>query len=187
MILMKYTPGTDLTKYLDQYRYFPRLTKLLFSDIGETIRNRGYLTYEDLALIYVWKAILWQTHGTFTSHGLESEESAIRHATERIFQINHTNQQEVATLLSDLTDSLRGVGMKVATAIVSVMFPDRYGVIDLHVQEALDIRGEDPDSYAKMLFRLREIANEQESVALRKHWTPRMVDMALYELGKSRT
>jgi hypothetical protein len=101
---MRYTPGTDLIKYLDQYRYFPQLTKLLFSNIGEAIRNRGYLTYEDLALIYVWKAILWQAHGKFTSHGLESDENIIKNATERIFQIDHSSQQEVAALLSSLTD-----------------------------------------------------------------------------------
>jgi hypothetical protein len=83
--------------------------------------------------------------------------------------------------------SLRGVQPKTATAIMSVVFPIVYGIIDFHVEHQLgSYIGEGSlekkaTNCAKILFEMRRVARDQ----MDKHggiWTTRMVDMSLFAL-----
>jgi hypothetical protein len=156
---------------------------MLFEEIGAEIRNRKYLTYDDLALVFVWKALLWQVHREGTFRGLEADEAEIRRVTKLIFEIDHANRDDVRKLLESL-DTLRGVGLPVATAILSIVFPTKYGAVDVHVRNTLGIPADDVDAHVQAIFRLREIAEEQQRQGVRKVWTPRMVDMALWKLDR---
>lgn len=186
----------DLTPYLDRYSYFPILTRLVFEETGPRVRARGYMTREELAIIFVWKTVLWQIDlpGGGKVPALESDESKIEETTEKIFRANHSGRQEVKNLLESLVstspDGLRGVGFPVATAILSAIFPERYGAVDRHVGSALEIALKDTnkqpriDGFVDAVWAMRRIAKVQETLSVERHWTPRMVDMALYELDK---
>ena len=172
----------NLTEYLKCYSYFPKFTEFLYGEVVQAIRDSGYLESEDLVIIYVWKSILFQIHKGFESYGVESDERKIRSVTKRIFEINHLSRDDVAKLLNELV-LLRGVGVKVASAILSVIFPELHGVFDKHVKKALGIKGEDEESCVEAIWKMRKIAKEQEHIT-GKYWTPRDVNKALWILNK---
>jgi len=200
----------DLSKYFEHYNYFPKLTDFVFGELAYEIRRRGFLEKEDFVLIWLWKTQLWEIDdkkGTFkrpqTEQYFETDEQKIKNVTKKIFEVDHLNRRDVADLLRDL-DHLRGVGHKVATAILSVVFPDNYGVVDVHVLNALGLEDnvhgihgaqypEHVRTEAEMvhywwtepIFKLREIAKEQTRITGR-YWTPRMVDMALWILNRDK-
>ena len=198
---MVYKPGMDLTEYFERYNYFPKLTDFIFGELAYAIRYRGFLEKEDFVLIWLWKTQLWQIdeeRGTFKHEQkedyFETDEQEIKNITKRIFEIDHSNRDSVAKLIGDL-DTLRGVGTKVATAILSVVFPDKYGIVDVHVQRALGIKDIQIPEYVRTeaeildyqctehIFKMREIAKEQTRITGR-YWTPRMVDMALWVMDQ---
>ncbi len=192
----------DLTKYRDQYSYFPKLTYFIFGELAHEIRRKGYLEREDFILILLWKRQLFQINlkqGELlvplrkedqgktekTVFSFEPDEMKIREVTKKIFSTNPFAEAEVAHLLEDLC-SLRGVKLKTATAILAVVFPLLYGVVDRHVLRQLGIQvraktvQERAKVFANAISKLRKIAHEQ----MEKYggdWTPRMVDMALFE------
>jgi hypothetical protein len=195
----------DLTKYRDQYSYFPKLTYFIFGELAHEIRRKGYLEREDFILILLWKRQLFQINlkqGELlvplrkedqgktekTVFSFEPDEMKIREVTKKIFSTNPFAEAEVAHLLEDLS-SLRGVKLKTATAILAVVFPLLYGVVDRHVLRQLGIQvraktvKERAKVFANAISELRKIAHEQ----MEKYggdWTPRMVDMALFVLDQ---
>lgn len=198
---MIYRRGMDLSRYLEQYNYFPKLTNFIFGEFAYTIRCQGFLDKEDFILIWFWKTQLWQIDkekGEFKPKPgfFEMDEQEIKSVTKRIFEIDHSNRDDVAKLIGDL-DTLRGVGTKVATAILSVVFPDKYGVVDVHVERALGIKDIPIPEYvrteaeildyqcAEHIFKMREIAKEQTRITGR-YWSPRMVDMALWVMDQQK-
>jgi hypothetical protein len=195
----------DLTKYLGQYSYFLKFTDFIFRDLAYEIRRRGYLEKEDFILILLWKRQLFQLNldkGEWrvpirkenqgktdkTIFSFEADEMKIQKVTKKIFSINHLNDAEIVGILEELS-SLRGVKPKTATAILAVVFPDLYGVVDIHVENQLEIHHredsvkEKAKNCAKIIFELRKIAHEQMEKNGR-YWTPRMVDMALFVLDQ---
>lgn len=203
-----YKPGMNLSEYLERYSYFPKLTDFIFGELAYKVRCRGFLEKEDFILIWLWKTQLWQIDkekGDFRHRNpedhFESDEQKVNKITGQIFAIDHSSRDDVAKLIGVLC-KLSGVGAKVAIAILSVVFPDRYGVVDVHVLSALGFEdsrraihsaqypehvrteGEMYDYWwAERIFQIREIAKEQARITGR-YWTPRMVDMALWVLNR---
>ena len=196
----------NLSKYYDQYSYFPKFTYFIFGELAHEIRRKGYLEREDFILILLWKTQLFQInlkHGEWrvslrkedqaktekTVFWFEPVEVKIQEVTRKIFSTDHSKETEVAHLLEELC-SLRGIKLKAATAILAVVFPHLYGVVDRHVlrQLGLQVRAitvkEGAEVFTNAIFKLRQIAHEQ----MEKYggdWTPRMVDMALFVLDQS--
>jgi len=180
---MLYKDGMDLSKYLESYEYFPRFTDFIFEVVAKDIRQREYLKRADLILIYVWKN-LWRKQPWKVC--VEADEEKIETVSRQIFKIDHSSQDDVVELLKGLKELFPAEGtlpLKVASAVLSVIFPDKYGVFDYRVREALGIEDEDEKACADAFFRMREIAKKQESLK-GQHWTPRMVDKALWALHK---
>ena len=190
---MKYLEGTDLSAYRDKYWYFPILTRVLYEEIGPKIRKQNHLTYEDLALVYLWKALLWRLRDESENKFQKIEDSSIRikNVTEQIFKTDHHDKQAVRKLLESLetlvkpsTDKfLNGVPRRVASTILSVTDPVLYGVVDFYVLRALDIPEEDTKAFVDAIFRMREIAQEQTRMS-KMIWTARDVDKALWVLSR---
>ena len=203
---MKYVENrVNLCEYLDSYSYFPKLTDFIFGEMAHEIRRKGYLDQEEFILILFWKRKLFQLNrenGEWleplkdedsrerakTVFFFEPDEMKIQSVTKKIFNTNHFVETEVADLIQELS-SLRGVQPKTATAILSVVFPILYGVVDFHVENQLGIHiGEGPleekaVNSAKIVFELRKIAYEQR-IKYGGLWTPRMVDMGLFVLNQ---
>lgn len=191
--ILKYLEGTHLSAYRDEYWYFPILTRVLYEEIGSKIRKQNHLTYEDLALVYLWKALLWRLRDGSEDKFQKIEDSSIRirNVTEQVFKTNHHDKQEVRKLLESLETLvkpsndkfLNGVPRRVASAILSVTDPVLYGVVDSYVLRALDIPEEDTKAFVDAIFRMREIAQEQTKMS-KMTWTAREVDKALWVLGR---
>ena len=184
---MKYSEKMNLSPYIERYSYFPELTNILFRELGPRIRSRKYLTCADLALICVWKALLWQVYDPMkweqASVHPDTDKDKIRRVTASIFETDFLDKLQVRSLLESLV-SLNGVGFPVATTILSVTRPDLYGVVDRHVLSALDYKTDDVNAFVEAIFRIREIAREQSRLNSGVAWTPRMVDMALWKLDQ---
>jgi len=178
-----YRPGMDLTEYFEDYSYFPEFTRYIFDEVGKTIRYRRSLKREDIVLISVWKT-LWKKEGLEIR--METSEYNVEKVTSRIFTANHDDQAEVRGLLLDI-EGLCSVSavtpVKLASTILSVTLPEKYGVFDIRVAEALGIKGSDERAAVDAIFKMREIAHEH-CVLTKKLWTPRMVDQALFVLHK---
>jgi hypothetical protein len=191
---LKYVKGRDLSPYRDEYWYFPILTRVLYEEIGPKIRSQKYLTYEDLAMVYLWKALLWRlrdgTEGKFQK--IENSAMSIKNVTRQIFGTNHYDMQAVSELIDSLVTLVRssddkflsGVPLRVASTILSVTDPALYGVVDTHVLSALEIPTEDTTArFVEAIFKMRVIAQEQTEMS-RETWTARDVDKALWVLGR---
>jgi len=178
-----YKRGMDLTKYLECYDYFPDFTNFIFGNFAKEIRQRGFLVNRELLLIYVWKNF-WRKN--LSRAEVIDDEQKIKEVTEKIFRINHFDVHQVTSLLKELMtlftcqNSLR---LKVSSAVLTVIFPNLYGIFDTRVKRTLKIRSEDIASCAEAIFRMREIAKEQQEITGRV-WTPRMIDMSLWTLNK---
>jgi hypothetical protein len=183
----------DLSSYRDEYWYFPILTRVLYEEIGLKIRNQKRLKYEDLATVYVWKALLWRLRDGSEDRfqKIESDPMRIGDVTGRIFRTNHHDMQAVSELIDSLLTLVRpsddkflsGAPRRVASTILSVADPVLYGVVDSYVLGALEIPTDDTSAFVQAIFKMREIAQEQTELC--KHaWTARDVDKALWVLGR---
>jgi hypothetical protein len=80
----------------------------------------------------------------------------------------------------DVLDRLHGVGVPIASAILTTMFPERYTIIDFRALESLGIVKAPTDSvhyYLNYLTKCRELAREH-NVSLRT------LDRALWQWSK---
>lgn len=169
-----YKEGMNLRDYRNKYDYHPEETLELFGSFAEEIRKCGYLTRNDLMRILLWKA----------DRVVEGDESKIRTVTESIFKIDHQNENDVRKLLEKLTE-LKGVQIPVASAILSILFPDKYGIFDRNTRYALEKKKYtySVDVFLKYTRKIRQIAKEQNELT-KEEWHPRDVDKALWVLGR---
>lgn len=173
----------DLGGCWKRYNYFPEFTKFLFGEFAESIRHRGYLLPRELVLIYVWKNF-WKKG--LSKVEVEQNEQKVKEATRHIFAVDHSDPKSIGDLLVQIKKLLPSGGslpLKVASAVLAVALPDKYGIFDARVGNALKISAEDVASCVQAIFRMREIAEEQENIT-GYTWTTRMVDIALWSLDK---
>lgn len=183
-ILKKYyEKGLDLTKCWKRYNYFPEFTNFIFGDFAEKIRQRGYLLNREVLLIYAWKNF-WRRN--LSKAEVINDEQKTKELTEKIFRINHFEVQQISSLLEEIMTLFTFQGrlaLKVASTILTVVFPDLYGIFDARVRKALKTKAEDVASCVEVIFEMRKIAKEQQKIT-GQPWTPRMVDMSLWTLNK---
>ncbi len=173
----------DLRYCLRRYNYFTGFTDYLFGEFAHTIRQRGYLVRRELVLIYVWKNFWLED---LSGIQISKSNKEIRDVTKRIFDIDHNDRHAISELLKCIAGLFLFDGkipLKVASSVLTVVFPDKYGIFDARVGNTLQIDREDVDSCVTAIFKMREIAKEQEAFS-GETWTPRMVDAALWSLDK---
>jgi hypothetical protein len=177
-----YREGMNLTPYLRKYNYFPDFTKFLFGELADIIRKRGYLLSTELVLIYVWKNF-WRTN--LIGASIKATPKQVEVITKGIFRINHDDKWKIIDILRELAGLLgeNSLAIKVASCILTIVFPDKYGIIDRRILNTLNIPYLDLETGANAFFRMREIAKEQQRIT-GELWTPRMVDMALWQFDR---
>ena len=91
----------------------------------QTARKRGWLTKEELIEICYWKSprAIW--------HIKSNTSPKIKSVTERAFK-SRSEQIKMETLIS-----LKGVSIPMASSILTLLHPKKYGVIDIRVWELL--------------------------------------------------
>lgn len=90
----------------------------------------------------------------------------------------YENEEDIRKAINTLS-SLKGIGVRTASAILAAWNPDRFGVYDFKVHELLKLPGkvEDatPDTYLGFLQALRDLAKE-----LRLDCSLRQIELAVW-------
>jgi len=119
-------------EYRNQIKYCDRSGRqrvevsATFSTISRDLRAKGYLTKSDFVSVCEWKT------ARPSKRYQKNNERSVRNATELIL----TDLNDTEAALQVLTN-LKGVGVPVASAILTVLDPTKYGIIDYRAYRAL--------------------------------------------------
>lgn len=154
--------------YNEQVSYAER-EDYLFNTIGKNIKNRGYLTKEELLEIVRWKS----------ARAIRKAEVNSDEVVEKItkFAFSIDNEEVKIRVLT----SLNGVSIPMASSILTIPFPESYGVIDIRGWQTLYI--------LKLVNYSKEVFNERDWLLYLKtirdlgkkvNLTPREIDKAIF-------
>jgi hypothetical protein len=130
---------------IDYLKYYD-LEKYLFSEVGPQFQKSGKLNHTDLFLVFIWKANRAKTR---------MREKLKAKTSTRRFQDAAT---EIATGLSNAASSKDrlaylmstwGMRLPMASAVLSVLYPDDFTVYDVRVCEILDRTCRDYSSFSE--------------------------------------
>ena len=171
MLLTK-TEIKELIKKYDEISYAEEGTEL-FGKVNQNIKNLGYLTKQDFLKIVRWKAVRAIRKAEANS------EEVIENITKFAFGVE--NEEVKIRVLT----SLNGVSVPMASAILTVFNPDKYGVIDIRAWHSLCNLGElqckkDIYNFQDWILYLNTI----RKLARQNNVSPREIDMALFMYDK---
>ena len=137
---------------------------------GDAIRNGDY-SLQQLATIFKWK-----TNGRGKSRLMRNDALDVEDAL-RLACAARAPRSAIAVLVG-----LHGVAVPVASSIMTVIYPDRYTVIDFRALEALGRRNDDHSIsfYVGYLNYCHELANAW-------NMTLRQLDRALWQWSRERS
>jgi len=120
----------NLEKYLKYYF----LEDYLFNEVSKNFQKRGYLIPEEFFAIVIWKSNRAKTN---VRRGIEKSKKTIRAITSEVFRAKTPEQK-----LNALT-SIPSIGIPMASAILTVCYPDDFTVADYRACTALKDFGEE--------------------------------------------
>lgn len=157
---------SEIKKYIELYD----TENYLFKVIGPNVKGRGYFMFDEFYKICMWK-----------SARQKQRYIANKNSIEQISREAFTESDERQKM--EILCQLKGVSIPTASALFTVVYPERYAVIDIRCLETLrkmnyDI-GKYPSSntWLKYLDTMREWAKENGV-------TPRELDMALFAIHR---
>lgn len=121
---------SDFEKYLNYYF----LENYLFNEVSKNFQKRGYLTPEEFFAIVIWKSNRVKTN---VRKGIEKNKKTIRAITSEVYQAKTAEQK-----LNILT-SIPSIGIPMASAILTVCYPDNFTIADYRACAALKDFGEE--------------------------------------------
>jgi len=119
---------------MDYSKYY-NLEDYLFGEIRNKFQQRGYLTAEEFFCIVIWKANRAKTKikdKILERKGTIAEN--IKKLTSEIFKKSN-NEEKLAVLLKKWN-----FGLPMATAILTVLYPNDFTVYDIRTRNQLDIK-----------------------------------------------
>lgn len=138
------------------------------------IRKPLYLDKNDLERILIWK--LRSQYGRGAKIRQDNTDDVIRSVTQLALNITHENERYETTLRLNLLSCLRGINTPIASAILTLTYPEKYAVIDFRNWRQLfdeDKRSFSMREYIVYLGKIKEFAKELG-------WTPQEVDIAVW-------
>lgn len=148
-----------------------------FADIRAT-RQPLFLNADDFDIILRWK--LGSQYGRQRRWRLANTDEVIRAVTGVALTVTHPDPNYELELRVGLLCTLRGVAVPVASAILTLVFPEAYGVIDFRVWRQVfddERSGFSIPDYQRYLNVIRSLAQELD-------WTVQEVDLAIWELDR---
>lgn len=166
-------PSKDILKEtIKKHKKETKETQQLISRLKEA-RKRGYLKRDEFLAICKWKS------PRPIKHYKKNREYNIIKTTKKVFKMKYEKRKIL------LLDKLTGVNIPVASAILALVYPEKYGVIDIRAWNALiklrkiKRRGKarkryfnEKDWYHYLMI-IRHLAKQYRV-------TPRNIDRALY-------
>lgn len=159
----------DLPRYAASYGY---ANEDVFWRVSRAWKERGWLTRDEFV-----EAVEWKSSRARERAG-RNPSIVVERVTGLISELEgEMPQEELDRFRAELLTSLDGVGVPVASALLAMYQPERYGVMDRRAWKTLFGRDKAPFTardYVRYLRRIRELGAE---VGL----TPREVDKALWQ------
>jgi len=156
------------------------LTEHLKARFAQLRRERRplYLTFEEFDEILRWK--LRGQYGRQRERRKVNTEDVIRTVTGAALTVTHPDEEYEIELRVSILCALRGVGVPVASAVLALVFPERYAVIDFRGWR--QVFGEKKITfsirdYKKYLVEIRRLADEL-------NWPVQEVDLAIWEYDR---
>ncbi len=142
-------------------------------EIGEKVRARGYLIKDEFLSIVRWKS------PRPIGFAMKNSEEKIKQVTGAAFKLN-SEELKIEKLLE-----LEGVGVPMASSILTIIYPEKYAVIDIRAWATLVELGifNSKKNYFNTqdwLDYLGVMRKKAEECGV----TPRMVDKAFYMMDK---
>lgn len=156
----------NIKKYINLYNQ----EDYIFKVIGPAIRKKKYVKFSEFYKICMWKSARQKNKYLRNTKSIEN-------ITREAFNINN-ERDKILTLCK-----LEGVGIPTASSILTIAFPDKYGVIDircmeiLHEMNLLKSINISINNWLNYLRIIRELAHDNNV-------TPREIDMALFALHR---
>jgi thermostable 8-oxoguanine DNA glycosylase len=141
-------------------------------------RQPFYLTGAELDEILKWK--LRGQYGRQQRRRAINTEELIKAITSIALTITHPDRDYELELRVNLLCALRGVGVPVASAVLALVYPEQYAVIDFRGWR--QVFGEEKITfsiadYKRYLKRIRDLADTLG-------WPPQEVDLAIWEYDR---
>ena len=158
----------NIKKYLGEYH----VEGLLFNTIGPRAKKRLYLNFDEFYKICMWKSPRPKKYYL-------SNKNTVRKITRKSFSLN-----DDLLKIKELC-KLNGIGMPTASAILTVVFPDKFGIIDVRCLEELNNLGHkikismSPKTWLEYIEIIRSLAKENNV-------TPREIDMVLFAMHREK-
>lgn len=139
-----------------------------------------YLTLEEFEKILCWK--LGGQYGRQRERRKVNTDAVIRTVTTAALSLTHPDDEYETELRLGILCTLRGVGVPVASAILALVFPERYAVIDFRGWRQVFDEERTTFSIPDYKRYLREIRR----LALELAWSVQEVDLAIWEYDRLR-
>lgn len=111
----------NIKKYLALYNQ----EEYLFNFIGPQIKKRGFVNFQEFYKICMWKSVRQK-------HNYLVNKKIVERVTREVFKENDERKK------MDGLCQLKGVGIPMASAILTIVFPNKYAVIDVRCIEMLN-------------------------------------------------
>ena len=105
--------------------------EILFTEVGPRAKKNGFLSFDDFYQICMWKSVRQK------NNYLKNKDK-VEEISRKIFSTNDDNDEKEKI---ELLCSLDGVGIPTASAILTILYPESYAVIDIRCIEALNDLG----------------------------------------------
>ena len=152
--------------------------KKKLADLRQT-RTPFYLTKLEFEEVLRWKLIT--QYNRQLAYRKPNTEEIVKSVTELALKITHEDKDYETELRVGILCTIRGVGVPVASAILALVYPEEYGVIDFRGwRQIFDVEKSTftiPE-YKRYLKELRKFRNELG-------WTVEEVDIAIWALDKA--
>jgi thermostable 8-oxoguanine DNA glycosylase len=145
----------------------------------ETIKNNRvplYLDEIDFEKILKWK--LRKQYYRQEKQRLLNTNDLIKKITKTAFEIEHLNKDYEIELKLKLLTSLKGVGIPIASAILTLIFPNKYAVIDFRIWRQLNKKPKISYTIGDYLRYLKHVKQLSEKYNL----STQQIDMAIWQL-----
>lgn len=144
-------------------------------------RKRLYLTRSEFERILEWK--LGQQVGRQRDLRKANTEAIIKSVTGLALTITHPDPDYQLELRIDILCALRGVAVPIASAVLALVYPEEYAVIDYRNWRQIFDETKDVFStadYKRYMTKIRELASELG-------WQVQEVDHAIWKYDRRKT
>ncbi len=151
-------------------------TQRLISHFAGLRRTRRplYLTEKDFERILHWK--LRRQYYRQKDFRAINTPSIIHLITKAALSLQHNDREYETELQLKILSSIRGVGIPVASAILTLVFPEKYAVIDFRGWR--QVFGEGKTTFT--ISEYKKYLHEIHRMAIELGWTPQEVDLAIW-------